>query len=293
MNNDLVTVYKGDIFKYKRKESPKAIVIDLDETIGCFGDLYILWLGVNKLCNLKNFNRQSIFNDILNLYPEFFRPGITHILSFIFKKKKKKHLKNLFLYTNNQCTHNNWLSLIIHFIEFKINATNLFDKIIHAFKIKNNIIEICRTSNNKNYNDLINCTIIPKKTEICFIDNTYYEEMIHDKVYYIKPLSYYHNLSKNSIINRILQNKIGSFIIENSNMSNKNQLFNFFHNWFLTHMHYSYNRPIYLDIDYNLNISKKILYHIKEFFIVSKNNNKSKKKIKSIKNFTRKNKNLL
>ena len=293
MNNDLVTVYKGGTFKYKRKESPKAIVIDLDETIGCFGDLYILWLGVNKLCNLKNFNRQNIFNDILNLYPEFFRPGITHILSFIFKKKKKKHLKNLFLYTNNQCTHNNWLYLIIHFIEFKINATNLFDKIIHAFKIKNNIIEICRTSNNKNYNDLINCTIIPKKTEICFIDNTYYEQMIHDKVYYIKPLSYYHNLNKNSIINRILQNKIGSFIIENSNMSNKNQLFNFFHNWFLTHMHYSYNRPIYLDIDYNLNISKKILYHIKEFFIVSKNNNKSKKKIKSIKNFTRKNKNLL
>ena len=58
-------------------------------------------------------------------------------------------------------------------------------------------------------------------------------------------------------------------------------------------MHYSYNHPIYLDIDYNLNISKKILYHIKEFFIVSKNNNKSKKKTKSIKNFTRKNKNLL
>ena len=42
--------------------------------------------------------------------------------------------------------------------------------------------------------------MMPKNTEICFIDNTYYNEMLDDNVYYIQTLSYNHNLSKDIII---------------------------------------------------------------------------------------------
>ena len=92
----------------------------------------------------------------------------------------------------------------------------LFNHTIGAFKIKNCIVEPKRTSNKKLYSDFVNCTLLPKSTEICFIDNSYHQDMVQDKIYYIQPRSYYHNITLSRIIDRFYNSPIGKQYKTNS-----------------------------------------------------------------------------
>ena len=67
----------------------KIIVFDLDETLGSFGDLYILWSGIKHL--FEDFDR---FDDLADMYPECIRFGVLTILEYLYKKKQKKQEKN-------------------------------------------------------------------------------------------------------------------------------------------------------------------------------------------------------
>ena len=87
INDECVEVYKGSNYDKKCKKSKRVMVFDLDETLGSFGDLYILWSGVKHIH--KNFEQ---FDKLLDLYPEFFRYGIMTILEFLYEKKKTKEL---------------------------------------------------------------------------------------------------------------------------------------------------------------------------------------------------------
>ena len=81
-NENAVRVVKGDYYNHKRKHiKKKVIVFDLDETIGNFSHLQTIckclsqWLGRDLF--------QDEFNSLLDLFPEFFRPGIFTILDFL------------------------------------------------------------------------------------------------------------------------------------------------------------------------------------------------------------------
>ena len=64
------------------------IVFDLDETLGYFTQLGIIWeCLINEIDN----NLLNFFNT-LDLYPEFLRPNIFNILNYIKKKKKQKKM---------------------------------------------------------------------------------------------------------------------------------------------------------------------------------------------------------
>jgi len=117
-----ITIYKGKAFikSYKKLKEPskKVIVFDLDETIGSFGDLYILWEAITEYYNMKNqfHNMDDIFHKLLDLYPEFLRHGILNILGYLYNKKLSGECAKVFLYTNNQCYGSNnskWLSSIL------------------------------------------------------------------------------------------------------------------------------------------------------------------------------------
>lgn len=278
-----ISVYIGKIYNGKNNRSNKKhIVFDLDRTLGDFSELYILWKGITLFINKNDINyNQKIFNELLDLYPEFLRCGIINILEFIKIKKIKNKLRGLYIYTNNKCSDDNWVQYIIKYFDYKLEYSNLFDKIICAFKINNKIIDINR--HNKNINYLINCTMMPRNTEICFIDNTYYNEMLDDNVYYIQPLSYNHNLNKDTIIKRFLTSYIGNTLMQEMKTSNFNT---FLRDWFEIN---KYDRIKEKISQKNcIEITKKILYHIKEFFYVSSNNSKTKKNLKFKSNFTRK-----
>jgi len=237
----------------------KIVVFDLDETLGSFGDLFLLWTGI------KHINPEfDSFIELLDLYPEFLRTGIFSILHFLYKKKKTRECEKIFIYTNNQCPPY-WISLIMHYFQTKvvpkgdINEISLFDKVIGAFKIGNTPFEICRTTNKKTYSDLIRCTMLPKNTEFCFIDDTEYNKMKHDKIYYIRPRAYIHSLSVKEIIERWQRAFSSQYSITPS----------YWYSWFSLHGRTGYLLPGNEDSSLHKQVSEKLMFHIREFFLLS------------------------
>lgn len=206
MSDEEIELYKGSHYSNPVTQTKtKAIVFDLDETIGQFSNLHELTNAFEDV--LQRPLKQMDFNKLLNLYPEFLRPGILTILEFLDYKKKQGSLHKVYLYTNNQCGKE-WVDKIVAYINMKIGATQpLFDDVIYAFKIKNQIVDMRRTTNNKTHEDLIKCTMMKDDTtEICFIDDKKYMRMHGERVYYIQPRPYIHPLSKQDIIERVMEN---------------------------------------------------------------------------------------
>ena len=96
--NRYLKIYEGQCYKKKyQKRYQKIIVFDLDETIGSFGDLYILWSGLQKIYTFDKENVQREFNSIMDLYPEFLRYGFMQILEFLYTKKKQGDCDKIFI----------------------------------------------------------------------------------------------------------------------------------------------------------------------------------------------------
>lgn len=202
--NNNVKLFMGDYYREKRvRTNKRVIVFDLDETIGHFHHLHIIYKCLVKVLDREL--TQDEFNQLLDLFPEFFRTGIMTIFEFLFEKKREHSLFKLYIYTNNQCSEN-WAKMIANYIQSEVSGdTPFFDKIIGAFKIKDKVIELKRTSNTKTYSDFVRCAMLPENTiETCFIDNTYYEKMCESKVYYILPKAYFHSLKKATMVQRVL-----------------------------------------------------------------------------------------
>lgn len=218
-------------------QATKAIVFDLDETLGSFSDLYSLWNilklhyvvlskpdgyvelssaylnGVEGAAEDERGRawciKQKIFNQLLDLYPEFLRYGILSILKFVQKKIVAGECKNIYIYTNNQCIFPEWITLIISYLNYNLGeAATIFEKPVCAFKINNQIVENCRTSTEKTYADFIKCTLLSQNTEICFVDDREYARMKNEKIYYIQPPPYFHSLSKTDVVDRFFNSNL-------------------------------------------------------------------------------------
>jgi hypothetical protein len=279
MNLDSDTVSSMQVYegKFYYPDSPssnrihkesKHFVFDLDETLGSFSELYMLWTGIAHLYQEDTgdlfVESQDSMNHIMELYPEFLRYGIMTILEFLHYKKRNGHFGNVYIYTNNVCSKS-WATMIIRYIESKGNLEGLFDQIIGAFKINRLIIEPNRTSSTKSVQDLIRCTLLPKTAEICFIDNTYFPKMKNPRVFYIQPKAYYHTLSIDQIIGRFVSSDIG-IQMSNQNASWEKRLFD----WFIHHGYFVGPRmKSRCERDLDIQVSKKLMYHIKEFFYLA------------------------
>ena len=192
----------------------KIVVFDLDETLGYFAQFGMFWdCLVNYLNNRKL--SQSDFNQILDLYPEFLRPNIIKILTYLKSKKSSRCCDKMMIYTNNQGPKQ-WAANIVSYFETKVDY-KLFDQIIAAFKINGQQIEICRTSHDKTHDDFIKCTKVPPDAEICFMDDIYHPGMKHENVYYIHLKPYVHDLDFDTMVKRFLNSNLGNQLIDNNN----------------------------------------------------------------------------
>jgi hypothetical protein len=164
----------------------------------------------------------------------------------------------------------------------------LFDQIIYAFKINNKRVELNRTSHQKNHSDFINCTLLPKRTAICFLDDVEYKDMKKERIYYIKPKSFHHMLCTDEIVKRFIYSTVGSLIIKDP-YHGELLIEDYVNRCKNANIYRSYN-----DIDLNINrfdiqISQKIMFHLKEFFLLPRISTSSTKKRKvACANFTRK-----
>lgn len=279
-----IEIYKGNYYNKKRvRSSGRVIAFDLDETLGSFSDLEILW------SSLQHFTKKYEpihFNSILDLYPEFLRYGILHILEFLAHKKTTGHCKHIYIYTNNQCNQN-WVDLISNYFTYKLGLTdNVFDQIIRAFRIGNKRIEPCRTSTSKTYSDFIRCTLLPEKTEICFVDNANYNDMKKERVYYIQPYSYYHHLSTDEIIRRFVASDIYINLDSSCNTRNLHQ---YIADYFINKNHITNGNPMIQDLKRDIIVAQKIMYHLREFFYLTSKRQRTHKKLIRLGCNTRKN----
>ena len=260
---------KSNIKIKKPRKLDKVLVFDLDETLGSFHQLVILWnlLDVNK--------NQNTFNILLDLYPEFMREGILKILKYIIKKKKKGECDKLYIYTNSIYSPE-IPNLLTKYFQYKLKEeTIIFDKVISAFKINNKIIETGRTTNNKTHDDFIQCALLPEKTEICFIDDSYHEKMNHEKVYYIQPSPYFYYLTVDTIVKRFINSKLYT------NSFDETQLYNIINDG-------HYIIPFPQNNDQHKKVFQKMIYYIKDFFYLTQQKTKTRKLRTHIGNFTRK-----
>lgn len=274
MTDKSVKIFKGKSFSTKNYKFVNTVIaFDLDETLGSFTDLEILWNSIHIFDSKININ----FNDLLDIYPEFLRYGILSILEYLYNKKRAGLCDNIYIYTNNQC-NKPWVMLISEYFNYKIGAvTPIFDKIIYAFKINNIPVEFGRTSHEKLYSDFIKCTLLPDKTKICFVDNTYFHKMNNSRVYYIQPKSYIHPLTTSEIIERFSTSSIN----KNTEPGLNEFLFNQFYK-----KHNTSNNFLLKKSD--IYVSQKLMYHIKEFFYLCRRKKKTQKHRFISSKFTRK-----
>ena len=263
----------------------KIVVFDLDETLGYFVEYAIFWDCLHKYLSKNNINyklNQHEFNNILDLYPEFLRPNILHILNYLKNKKQTKGCNKIMIYTNNKAAKT-WASQIISYFESKINY-KLFDQIIAAFKINGTKIELGRTTHNKCVNDLIKCTKIPVNSEICFLDDNYFPGMADDNVYYINVKPYTHDLEFIDMIDRFINSDIGNMII------NKEEQPMFTVSMLNIFKMFRFNCLAKDEKEYEIDkiIGKDILSHLQIFFNRSLKN-KTKRHNSNKKNRTKKN----
>ena len=262
----------------------KIVVFDLDETLGYFTQFGIFWDSLKKYVktNKSISLTQNDFNEILDLYPEFIRPNIIHILNYLKQKKKNKCCYKMMIYTNNTGPRE-WAEYIVKYFENKIQF-HLIDQIIAAFKINGNRVEICRTTSNKTHNDLIRCTKVSRDTEICFMDDNYYPDMVNNNIYYINIKPYYHDLTFDTIIKRIKTSKISERLELNNNSFEK-EIMN----------HIKLYKYVVIEKDkeeYEIDkiLGKYIISHLQKFFHQT-GKNKTYKNRQQYKNKTRKNHN--
>ena len=288
IDNKYIQIYKGKSYSKPRiKNYPKVIAFDLDETLGSFVDLEILWRSLLQFMN-ESVNISISFSEILDLYPEFLRYGIIPILEYLLLRKKENACDGLYIYTNNLCPKN-WTDMISDYLNKKINPNGepcIFDKIIYAFKVNNKLVELSRTTHEKIHSDFIKCTLLPKNTEICFIDNSFYPEMTNSRVYYIKPLSYTHSLSTNEIITRFSGSSVGKNICPTQN---KMSIFcGFLWNEYNKRNAVQMGNPSMKKVEIDILVAQKIMYHIKEFFYFTNRINRTRKHRANAGKFTRK-----
>ena len=261
----------------------KIVVFDLDETLGYFTQYGIFWDSLTNYIKIKNKSSlsQTDFDDVLDLFPEFLRPNIINILTYLKSKKKTNCCHKMMIYTNNTGPRE-WARHIIGYFEGKINY-KLVDQIIAAFKINGKRVEICRTTQNKTHKDLIKCTKIPVDAEICFMDDSFYPEMANDNIYYINIKPYYYDLKFEVMLERFNKSEIGKQIINND--ENFNDLM-------MEHIKlFKYTVIEKDDKEYDVDkvLGKHIVSHLQTFFNRSTKNrtikNRGNRKNKTLKHY--------
>ena len=254
----------------------KIVVFDLDETLGYFTDLGSIYDGIVNYTG-KHMS-QSTFNTLLDLFPNYKRPGIMAILQYLRRQRKSKKCSKVMIYTNNQGPKS-WAKHIKLYFEHALDYP-IFDKIIAAFKVGGERIEVCRTSHSKTVDDFMNCTKLPKNTQICFLDDQYHPDMISDDVYYIRLNPYVYHYSRQEVLKKLESSDIMK------SMPNSDEVFQFIKANLGNPAIDTKERDARHDI-YKI-VSKKIMYHLQQFFY-TETKRRTLKKYRKVKHKTLKN----
>ena len=240
-------------------EKKIAFVWDLDETLGYFVEFGMFWEA------LQRYSHESLtdehFFKILDLYPEFLRPNIIKVLVLLKNKKKANKNVSVVLYTNNQGPKT-WAQHIVAYFNHKLKF-KLFDAIIPAYKVNGRRVSPCRTGHEKKYSDFLRCTNHPIGTRVCFIDDQEHDQMKNDNVHYIHVKKYEHDLTFDTMIERLKSSNIGAKLHFNTPAMADNIM------GFLRDYDFTYTPKTQKQLAVDRIITKKLYQHLQQFYIES------------------------
>ena len=225
------------------KRKPKVVVFDVDETFGHFAQFGLFCTVLDEY--YKADISYKHFNDLVEIFPEIFRPNIIRILDYIRKKKDSGVCSKVMIYTNNQGP-DKWVQHIRDYLEMKLRnkATSaasaastelailppLFDHIIGGFKSRNasgggsgdtaaSAASAAqrypdRTTGEKTVSEFLRCSRLPPDIEICFLDDVLHQRMVDEKVYYIKLQGYHSYIPVEHYVLRFLGSKLYKNVFE-------------------------------------------------------------------------------
>ena len=252
--------------------SKKIVVLDVDETLGYFVELGRFCDALTTTAwNNDSTAQYAHFNHLMDAFPELLRPNILDLLQFLKMKKETNECCGVMIYTNNRGPRE-WVEHIIEYMESKLGA-QLFDQIVAAFKVNGKIIEMCRTTHDKTYEDLLRCTKLPSNVEVCFLDDQMHPQMEHGQVYYINVKPYVHHIAAHTMIDRFIQSPALRSTINMAKVDEfQHRIAKSMQQFQIVHVP---KDPMEQEIDRI--ISKKIMEHLNEFF----NGTKPKKQVLS------------
>jgi len=254
----------------------KIVVFDLDETLGYFTELGIFWDAIESYYGHNLFSDK--FFELMDLFPEFFRPNIFKILDFIHKHKT---CHKTIMYTNNQGSKS-WLNMIREYFNYKLGY-NVFDQIIAAYKVNGRQIELKRTSHDKSVKDLFNITELPLNTEVCFVDDLYHPLMDKENVFYINIKPYRCSIPYDEMATRYYDSVL--YKTTQGNLS-KSKFIDFIVS-FMDQYNYMVVKKTSLEEKTDIVVGKKLMSHLEDFLKndrkISLTRKKRMKRIKSMK----------
>jgi hypothetical protein len=235
------------------KKTLKIVVFDLDETLGYFTELGIFWDALEKFYGHRLFN--DTFFDLMDTFPEFFRPNIFKIVDFIHSKKA---CHKIIIYTNNQGPKS-WVKMISEYFNHKLGY-NVFDQIISAYKVNGRQIEPKRTTHDKSIQDLFSIVEMPTNTEVCFIDDLYHPLMDKDNVFYINIKPYRCSLPFDEMASRYYE----KVAYKNNKNIDETKFINFIIA-FMEQYNYMVLNKTKEEEKTDIVVSKKLLSHLEDF----------------------------
>ena len=185
----------------------KHIIFDLDETIGAFYECSIIYEAI-MFSTRKKLKNVEIF-EILDLFPETFRPGIFDILNYLTEQKDIE----INLYTNNP--YKMWVYMIKAYIEEKLGK-KIFKHVIYGWKkFDGSPADKRRTTNAKTLTEYNRIIENKKHLKMLFLDDSLHARMTGANMTYfhLKP----HKMGKG--IDKIISEYLSSPIckIEKTN----------------------------------------------------------------------------
>ncbi len=181
----------------------KAVVFDLDDTIGHFEEIAVFIMGLN-LVSAHPGTRDNHFR-LFDLFPKFFRPGIFHALAIIRNAKRRDPGLRAVIYTNN-IGPPSWTFLIKDYLEAKIGAP-VFDSVITAYRpyTPGN----CRSTSRKTLSDLRRCAGLAPATRILFFDDQWHPGMVGPNATYLKVTPFRCAIPYPVMVDTFLQSGLG------------------------------------------------------------------------------------
>lgn len=185
--------------------SRRAVVFDLDETLGAFADASVLWRAICA-AGLSP-PSEPAFSAFLDTFPQFIRPGIIPLLRDLCQARNGGHIDHILIMTNNQGPPA-WTESIARHLSHRV-GTLVFDHIIHAYAGPEGRREKRRRGHDKSLDDLCSCCGWSPRTppKICFIDDRFHSLSAAPGVIFI-PVSPYRFLPSATAASRLIHRNL-------------------------------------------------------------------------------------